>query len=111
MNWELVWVALAAIIPALSLLAGLFTFIRKQDMGLISSKHDALNTDVREQMSKLHNEVKLKLYEAEFRRYEDRSDKQFNQIIDSNEALKDKIEEKFERIFLLLTRRRTDHDD
>ena len=111
MNWELIWVALAALVPVIALIGALAAFIRNQDLKLISNRHDTCSLDCKGQMMKLQDDVKLKLYVDEFRRYEDRSNKQFQQLIDGTNELNNKMDTKFEKIFEMLTRRRDDRHE
>ena len=98
MDWALFWAAAPVFGSIIAAGGALLLFIRKNDLKSISDKLIALE----KHMTTQDEEIRLKLYEAEFRRYEERIDAQIQAVEKSNTESINKIELKIDRIIDIL---------
>lgn len=102
MDWLLFWTAVGAAILVVSLVAGLFTFIRNNDMSSLNDRLDGIEDSVGQ-----------RLLEGEFRRHELREEENFKALRLGTDnkfnQLDRKIDEKFDKLFDMLTKRHDSH--
>ena len=102
MDWILIWTALTAIVPLLVIVIGAFSFVRNNDLKTLNDKHSTLDN----KMIAHDIEINKKLNEAEFRRFEDKSEKALQTIQENTrnglDKLEAKLDEKFDKLFDML---------
>ena len=105
MDWILFWAVATGIMTVLSIVGGIFRYIRKSETENMQIQLNTLDTKI----VTLTADLNKKLDEAEFRRFEERTDKTIQTIIDKTDTRIDKLEaklyEKFERLYELLNRK------
>lgn len=97
-EWALVWAAAPVFGGVIMICGSLLMFIRKNDLSSISDKLASLE----EHMTTQDSEIRLKLYEAEFRRHEERMEAQILAVKDSNTDSINKLEVKLDKIIEML---------
>ena len=100
-DWALIFAAAPVFGGIIAGFGGLLLFIRKNDMKSITDKLNALETH----MTTQDEEIRKKLYEAEFRRYEERIEAQIQAVEKSNTESINKIELKIDKIIDILMKK------
>lgn len=108
------WTAVGAISPIIIALIGGFAYIRKNDLMEIDQKFSDLKENFIDRMATNERAVAEKLDEAEFRRFEEKYDRNTENLEKRTDQRIDKLEEKmdigfekfmmkFDKIFELLS--------
>lgn len=98
MDWITIWTAVGVLTGFAILIGGLYAFIRRLDMNHVTEELSSLEKRISDQ----ELIAARKLNEEEFRRYEIRSEKIFQEIKDSSMDRMDKLESKIDHGFAKL---------